>query len=77
MPEDNWSIRVMRTSCLCRSSLCRYPGGGALDVKGQQTLKIVGFNHSKPPCFGICFFHSPENPDSFVKSARILSFKIR
>ena len=63
----------MRTSCLCRISLCPYPGGGALDVKGQQTLEIVGFevfemsNHSKPPCFGICF-----TPDSFVKSARIL-----
>ena len=31
----------MRTSCLCRISFCPYPGGGAPDVKGQQTLEIV------------------------------------
>lgn len=73
MPEENWSILVMRTSCLCRSSLCRYPGGGALDVKGQQTLKIVGFKSFKATMFWHLFFSFPRKyPDSFVKSARIL-----
>lgn len=38
--------------------------------KDSKPWKLLDSNHSKPPCFGICFFHSPENIRTLLSSRR-------